>query len=155
MNVEQLPSTSKPLGLRKLRGRKGWEGRKEEREGERRRKEEKKTEGQAGNKSYTPERQTSRPRGTAQGQKLTKEALRDLRLMGWSKGGLLICSFSRYPSGILMSAGRDSRLFKSCTDGKGQGIRPSNSSFLAVPKSLKAKIFLRPKANNAVLWKWF
>lgn len=28
MSVEQLPSTSKPLGLRKLRGRKGWEERK-------------------------------------------------------------------------------------------------------------------------------
>lgn len=25
MNMERLPSTSKPLGLRKLRGRKGWE----------------------------------------------------------------------------------------------------------------------------------
>lgn len=33
MSVEQLPSTSKALGLRKLRGRKGWEERKEEREG--------------------------------------------------------------------------------------------------------------------------
>lgn len=46
-------------------------------------------------------------------QKLTKEALRDLRLIGWSNGGLLICNFSRYPSGILMSAGSDNRLFKS------------------------------------------
>lgn len=44
---------------------------------------------------------------------LTSEALRDRRLRGWSKGGLLSCSFSRYPSGIRISAGRDRRLFRS------------------------------------------
>lgn len=45
---------------------------------------------------------------------LTSDARRERRLRGWSNGGLLSCSFSRYPSGIRMSAGRDSRLFRSC-----------------------------------------
>ena len=44
---------------------------------------------------------------------LTSEALRERRLSGWSKGGLLSCIFSRYPSGIRMSAGSDSRLLRS------------------------------------------
>ena len=96
---------------------------------------------QAGNKSYTPERQTSRPSGPAQGQKLTKEALRDLRLMGWSKGGLLICSFSRYPSGILISAGRDSRLFKSCTDGEARALDQVTQVFLRFQNHLRSKYF--------------
>lgn len=67
MNMEQLLSISKPLGLRKLRGRKGWEERKARaggrKEGERREKDK----ATRRNKSYTPERQTRRPSGPAQG----------------------------------------------------------------------------------------
>lgn len=67
MNMEQLLSISKPQGLRKLRGRKGWEERKGRAGGRKERERREKDKATRRNKSYTPERQTRRPSGTAQG----------------------------------------------------------------------------------------